>query len=862
MISRKTAARAGASFFAVPAAVVMAAGPSMAASSGDVLVTNTETVQAYLSATGRLEVARVYEQVAMKGKGKVELSNPVEANGLRNLDEFGGFEVRDGNVVGTYEVDGEKRLRTVSDFTRELPLDVDVTYTLDGKEVKPGDVVGKSGVLKVQYTVRNVTGKPQEVTFDDGTGTMVTATEDVVIPMVGSLSTVLPSNFTDVRSAEANMAGDGRGGTKMSFTMTLFGPIGKPEATFGYEAQITDGVVPKASISALPVSPLDSPSFKGGAESYKGGAQTGATLTAGATEIDANLLKLRDGAGELLAGLIQLRDGANKLNAGLSGEAAPGARKLADGAAELKGGTGKLAGGTDRLADGAAEASVGADALAEGSAQVADGLLEAGAKAPALIDGLTQVSEGLALVDGGLVKMYTSIGGLNEHPGVVKMHQGMGAMIAGLGTKANDQTLIGGVEKLRAGLAAATKDGGSLDQLKGGVDASAQGALDLAAGVANAVAGIDAVKKGHDDALAAGGSIDQVELGIKSIKGVPSCSADPVCLGTVDGVAAQIETKLRDSSTAASTGLGQISGGLSGTAIPGLQKLSGGLSTQVSPGLAQLKTSLSEGAVGLAKIECGLSSASLPVCDPAKPGLLEGIGAVDAGLTALVNGVIGNVQGGVGDDDDTKEDETLRGGVHSLQEGVGLLSAGGGDLLEGLGLLSDGAGLVAEGNAQLADGVYQIAGGADELAAGADKLDAGASQIADGANQLSSGLGDAADGSGQIADGLEKAADGAPQIKDGAQRLSDEGTKKLVEAGKSTAADYGQKYALIEAGAQRAKAEGMAYGAPADAAGNTAYSFELAAMSGEGSRNLGRGLGAAAVFGLAGAAAFLRRRFI
>ena len=918
MISRKTAARAGASFFAVPAAVVMAAGPSMAASSGDVLVTNTETVQAYLSATGRLEVARVYEQVAMKGKGTVELSNPVEANGLRNLDEFGGFEVRDGNVVGTYEVDGEKRLRTVSDFTRELPLDVDVTYTLDGKEVKPGDVVGKSCVLKVQYTVRNVTGKPQEVTFDDGTGTMVTATEDVVIPMVGSLSTVLPSNFTDVRSAEANMAGDGRGGTKMSFTMTLFGPIGKPEATFGYEAQITDGVVPKASISALPVSPLDSPSFKGGAESYKGGAQTGATLTAGATEIDANLLKLRDGAGELLAGLIQLRDGANKLNAGLSGEAAPGARKLADGATqaaagagelsdgvgqlddgakklsagskELAGGTGQLAGGADRLADGAAEASVGADALAEGSAQVADGLLEAGAKAPALIDGLTQVSDGLKLVDGGLVKMYTSIGGLNEHPGVVKMHEGMGAMIKGLGTTDNDQTLIGGVEKLRAGLAAATSRGGSLDQLKGGVDASAQGALDLAAGVADAVDGIDAVKKGHDDALAAGGSIDQVELGIKSIKGVPSCSADPVCLGTVDGVAAQIETKLRDSSTAASTGLGQISGGLSGTAIPGLQKLSGGLSTQVSPGLAQLKTSLSEGAVGLAKIECGLSSASLPVCDPAKPGLLEGIGAVDAGLTALVNGVIGNVQGGIGDDDDTKEDETLRGGVHSLQEGVGLLSVGGGDLLEGLGLLSDGAGLVAEGNAQLADGVYQIAGGADELAAGADKLDAGAGklsdgagqladgtgrardgagqladgnqQIADGANQLSSGLGDAADGSGQIADGLEKAADGAPQIKDGAQRLSDEGTKKLVEAGKSTAADYGQKYALIEAGAQRAKAEGMAYGAPADAAGNTAYSFELAAMSGEGSRNLGRGLGAAAVFGLAGAAAFLRRRFI
>ena len=148
MISKKTAVRAGASFFAVPAALVMAAGPSLAAGS-DVIVTNTETVQAYLSATGRLDVARVYDQLALKGKGKVSVSNPVETKGLRNLDSFGGFEVKDGNVVGTYEVDGEQRLRTVSDFTKSLPLDVHVSYTLDGKEVKPGDVVGKSGLLKV-----------------------------------------------------------------------------------------------------------------------------------------------------------------------------------------------------------------------------------------------------------------------------------------------------------------------------------------------------------------------------------------------------------------------------------------------------------------------------------------------------------------------------------------------------------------------------------------------------------------------------------------------------------------------------------------------------------------------------------------
>jgi putative membrane protein len=114
-----------------------------------------------------------------------------------------------------------------------------------------------------------------------------------------------------------------------------------------------------------------------------------------------------------------------------------------------------------------------------------------------------------------------------------------------------------------------------------------------------------------------------------------------------------------------------------------------------------------------------------------------------------------------------------------------------------------------------------------------------------------------------LADGLATAAESAPQLKDGAQRLSDEGTKKLVAAGKSTAADYGEKYALIVAGAERAKSDGMAYGAPEGATGVTAYSLELAGMDGEGGRNVGRGLGALALMGLGtGAAALVRRRFV
>ena len=307
---RRTTTTAAAAVVLIPLLVCAAGSPALAADSGDVAVTNTETVQARLSATGAFQEARVYDQLALSGHGTTTVTNPVSTKGLRNLDGFGGYKVVDGNLVSTLSVDGERRERSVSTYDKDLPLTVEVTYTLDGKPVQPGAVVGKSGTLGVHYKVTNMTGKTQDVTYDDGTGTQATAPAQTVIPMIGQLVTVLPSTFTDVQSEEAGMAGDGHGGTRMQFQMTLFPPIGSASAEFGYTAQVSHAVVPKANLTSMPVSPLDYPSFKGGAESYKSGAQKGVDLTGGALQIDDSVLQLHDGAAQLLAGLLQLRDGA------------------------------------------------------------------------------------------------------------------------------------------------------------------------------------------------------------------------------------------------------------------------------------------------------------------------------------------------------------------------------------------------------------------------------------------------------------------------------------------------------------------------------------------------------------------------
>ncbi|TNM43243.1 hypothetical protein FHP29_05965 [Nocardioides albidus] len=743
------------SVLTLAAATLVALGtstPANADAGGDVDVLNTETVQVYLDAEGDIKSQRVYEQLELKGTGEVDLRNPVATDGLRNLDGFSGFDVKDGEQVVRTTVEGEKQLRTVSDFDGRLPLKIGVAYTLDGKSVEPGDIVGRSGSLEVRFTVENVTGEERQLSVSDGEGGTVSTTAEVPIPIVGSLTTVTPATFDDVRSGQANMAGDGRGGMKLSFTMTLFPPIGSTKAEFGYTAKIKDGVVPRVDVSALPVNPLESPSFKTAAASYQGGADTGAELTAGATEIDSNLLRLRDGAAELLAGLIQLNDGAGR---------------LADGTTQLDEGAGKLADGTTKVKDGAGDAA----------------------------DGSRQLTDGLKRIDGGLDQLADAKSGLpTAENGIKQLRDGIAIISAGLGDPSDPKSLIGGLKALGDGLGTAEAGTGRLaagmDQLRG------------AGGLAAARAGVDDVRSGLVDATRDGGSIDSLLQGL----GLISAAVCP-----------QVPGPLPNGATCA-----QVVG-------------------QLIAGATQSRTNLDAAASGLLKVSSGLGAAIATLspsgsCDPAAPTLRCGLSALAGGLSHAKAGA-GDLQAGA---------QRAKGGIAQVDGGLRTLAAG---------------------IAEAVSGVLQLSNGADKAHAGSSDLTDGLSRLADGAGELNDGAGKLADGTGELdagarklADGTDQAVDGAPRLRDGAQRLSDEGTSKLVDAGASTTQNYGQMVAVLNAGAERAQSENMAYGAPKGSTGLTAYTYVIEGDDGEGGRNLARGLTGVLLLGAGAGVLALRRR--
>jgi putative membrane protein len=771
-VARTRALRAATTLGTTTLAVVLSAAPALAG----IPVVEQESVRVVLDATGQPHDAQVFSQLTATGKGKVLIEDPTSDQGLRSLDGFTTPTVSDGKAHYTMDVDGRATRRTVADFDKDLPLEVGVSYLLDGKPTPPDKLVGAHGQLEVTYQIKNVSSASTEITYKDGHGNPVTENVDIVTPYAALLTTTLPGTFTNLEAPRADVAGDGRGGLRLLWSMLLFEPIGQTVQEFGWKATIDGGELPAAELQATPVQPKAKPELQGSAEAMQTTAATATQLTGAVSTIDANLEKVQDGAGELLAGLNDLAAGATQLRSGLDGEAAPGARKIADGLGEAHG-------GADRLAEA---------------------FHSSGGK-PDLVDGSKSLANGLSRLSAGLDRLAGSNGLGGAYAGALALRAGVDQIVAGLGRASSPDTVLGGLAALAAGN----------DQLSAGAGALRAGAEDLvdpATGLPAAKGGVDQVKAGLDSALAGGGSIDQLKGGVAAAKATGGCSGDPVCVGTLNAVAAGIDgssTSLRAKTTAASGGLAQVSAGLQSAiagigsgSSPGATTLRGGLD-QIAAGLTASGAGLDQVIDGVDQVKKGLKSGSA-----ASPGVAEGLSALADGLTAAVTGV---------------------------------------------GQLAAGAQTAGAGSKSLANGIATAGNGAQQLASGLG-------QLQDGAGRLDDGLVAAADGSGQIADGAEAAASGAGQLRDGVGLVRSLGTETLIGAADDSAKDAGKAYATLAALNTRAAQGAMPYGAPTGGVGTAAFVYELAAETSESRNNALRAAVTVLLFAVAAAAGGIVRR--
>jgi putative membrane protein len=811
-------------------------------------ITNRETVQADLRSDGSVRTARLFSQLVVDGDGAVHVVDPSATKDLRDLDGFSKPSTRDGNAVWDIDVHGRAVRRTVAAYTRALPVTVRVSYELDGKAVEPGGVVGRSGVLKATYRIANTTGEPTEVTYLDGKGRRRTATISVPTPFVGQLQTTLPGRFTGVDAPRADIAGDGRGGSLLTWTMVLFAPIGETEQEFGWTARIVNGIAPKASVQIVPVPPKRKPELKFGEDGFSGGAAQATELTRGAAEIDGHVVELRDGAARLLDGLTQLTAGAGRLEAGLAGDAAPGAALLAGGLDRAAAGGSRLATGLSDLDDGAGRIAGGLHAANDGSRRLLSGSQDLAAGAGLVSTGARQIADGLDSVAGGLTTLSGAVSGLSTNPGFLALKAGVAAISAGLGGAASPLTVLGALNAVEQGLA---QLGASHSA---GLPAVADGVGVLKAGLTSAksaIATMAAAMTGQQAYLA----------GANALAGCPAATPVCVALANASGIAAAVKDGLTNPDPALGLGAG-VDAALAGigngatpgsTVLYGLASAIAGIGSTATPGNTLL--------YGLHQAILGLDHPAGAAGPSDKGGVKQGVAAVGVGLDQLVAGIIAAVDAALGQPADAPT-ASLRGAVAALAAGADTVAGGAGQVAGGAGELSAGALTLADGIDRLDTGATTLAAGAAEASGGAGALLAGLDLLGAGANTLSTGLGAAAGGAGLLYDGLVTAKGGGRLIASGEARLTKEGTSVLVAKGDKTAADNALAYARLAKLDEKAASGALPYGAPAGGEGSAAYLLTVAAADAQGAEDAGRlGLGVAVLVAASAGGGALRRRF-
>ena len=736
----------------------------------------------------------------------------------------------DNTASFNFGVNGLLNQRTLQDFVKgDLPIKVKVEATLDGQPISPNDIVGKSGLLKMTYTITNDTAVDQEIIWKDGLGETQTKTVSVPIPYVGSFTTVLSDSYANIVAPAASMGGTGRNSTQLSYNLLLYKPLGDTTAVVTYEAKVTNADIPTVDMTFLPAGPAENPSTKSLQEQIKGGADSGAQITDAGSQIDANLLKLAAGAGALNAGLAKLYAGSQTLATGLTDTAVPGAKKVAAGAVLVSGGTKKASSGANQLAAGSAQVAGGATQVADGSAQLDAGLAT-------FQDGVTQLQQGVATLP-------TSI---TSQPGYQQLKGALAAVQAGIGstTSTSSSTLEGGMNLIRAGL-----DNPALNFPTGSGPcnpAAAQGATGycglkdalqlLSFGLSNvncvitdplnpanpcgAVQGVGAVESSLADASAAGGALDQLIGAAKGVYAQSLCPAAAPGTTPVSGVyppSVLVGPLFNLSPTGVCVlqsnviyGLGLPAGVLSPTDLGGvkaqsaagaaaLANVNAGLTGQALPAIAQMIAGIGADATantllnGTARVKVGLNN---PACNPADPtnpanpcGIYQVQALVSAGIDQLVAEISGTIAGAIG---------TAPSGCDptaTLACASAALGAGAADLSTGATQVAGGADQVAAGSAELNSGLDTLDNGAQKLAAGATQLATGLQPAAQGATTIAIGVGTVVIG----CDPTATLSCGASAIEDGANKLSAQGSKVLIAKGNDTTNAYGEQYALMEA---------------------------------------------------------------
>ena len=320
-----------------------------------------ETVYVFCDATGKTKKTLVSEELH-NASGADEIVDETQLKDIVNLtgdEEY--VKNSDGSI--TWKANGAD-ITYQGTTDAKAPVDMKVTYYLDGKEIKPEDLAGKSGKVKIRF---DYTNNVKDTITVNGTKKTTAVPFTVITGMdldKEKFKNVQVENGTVTEGANGNMViGLTMPGLKDSLELSFGGEeldLDLPEY-FEVTADVTDfeldsimTMISSGLSSNLSVDGLD---FD--VDGQMGELQDASTalvdgagqLADGTKQLYDNIPALTDGVNKLDKGANDLKDGANKLDGGVgqlqdsvNNQLVPGVNQLKDGSAQLAAGMDTLAG--------------------------------------------------------------------------------------------------------------------------------------------------------------------------------------------------------------------------------------------------------------------------------------------------------------------------------------------------------------------------------------------------------------------------------------------------------------------------------------------------------------------------------------
>lgn len=793
-----------------------------------------ESVYLISDANGNVNKTIVVDH--LKNKDKKDTLE--DASNLSDIENVKGKEkfTQSGDKL-TWQAGG-KDIYYQGTATEEPPVTQKVTYYLDGKEISPEDLAGKSGKVKIRFDYTNTTSYTETVNGEKQTVSVPFAAVTGLVLGDGFENIEVTNGKAEVSDSSSVVLGYALPGLKDSLGIKdgdLDGDVNIPEymemtadvENFSMPAAMTFVVNASDYVSTdgIDTSDLDDMinDLKDASTQLQDGSKTLAegtdTLSDGLSTLQSKLGTFASGVGTLQSGLKTYTDGVSTLSGGLN-TLGNSTGALVSGADKLNSGAGQLASGSATLKDGLKSYTDGANGLAKGASDLDAGIGTLAEKSGTLVDGATKLDDGAS-------QLSASASSINE---------GIKSLDTGLKTPLTD--------KEKAGYQAAAKD--SVDKQFSNPDneANYENTKAKASGVYyETMTSDDSVKqavqllKNDSDLMnminatvgatvetAIKGSVPdlankdtatikktynnspKLQQSVKEVLNLPQTIPDYDAL-----VSAIVDQKLNDMATKVMAGVANNSKDKVGEAVADAAKTGAENAAQsaVITGIESAKSNVSSQIN--AKQENGYS-------------LVTGADALSTGASSLANGTKSLIN----------SIPTLTGGIKQLKDGSSQLSAGAAKLTANNDTLNAGATALNDGASQLSagtqslmnsvptltSGIKQLVDGSNTLVANNAQLNSGASQLADGTNQIVSGV-------DQLTTGSKTLSEGAHTLADGMVQFNEEGINKILDAYNGDLKPFTDKLqAVIDAGE-----EYQTYSAIADGqTGSVKFIYKLASI--------------------------------